>query len=176
MPLVVLGLGSNIQRRQHLTRALDALSPLAAHGSLKISRVFESPAVGFDDDRPFYNLIAAFETDLSPAAITGRCKAIERDNGRPDGPTKFVARTLDIDLLLWGDKVEHAGHHRLPREDIDRYAFVLHPLAELLPAHRHPVSGLTFAALWAAFDASDQPHWAIDFAWNGRRLSRADEL
>lgn len=174
MALVVLGLGSNIRRRHHLTRALDALSDLAGHESLKLSRVFESPAVGFDDDRPFYNLIAAFETELSPVAINARCKAIEHDNGRPVGPTKFVARTLDIDLLLWGDAIARDGSLQLPRDDIDRYAFVLHPLAELMPSHRHPVNGKTFATLWTDFDDREQPHCAVDFCWNGRRISRAD--
>ncbi|KAA0016122.1 2-amino-4-hydroxy-6-hydroxymethyldihydropteridine diphosphokinase [Salinicola corii] len=176
MPLVALGLGSNIQRQQHLTRALEALEALATPYPLQLSRVFESPAVDFDDERPFYNMIVAFETELSPAAIDRHCKAIERDNGRPAGPAKFVARTLDIDLLLWGDRVEQGGARRLPREDIDRYAFVLHPLAELLPGHRHPVSGLTFAELWASFDAATQPHWAIDFVWGKRRISRSDEV
>ncbi|WP_110602486.1 2-amino-4-hydroxy-6-hydroxymethyldihydropteridine diphosphokinase [Salinicola lusitanus] len=175
MPLVALGLGSNIRRQHHLTRALEALESLAAPHPLQLSRVFESPAVGFDDERPFYNMVVAFETELSPATIDRHCKAIERENGRPAGPAKLVARTLDIDLLLWGDSVECDGTRRLPREDIERYAFVLHPLAELLPAHRHPVSGVTFAALWASFDATDQPHRPIDFVWGERRISRSDE-
>ncbi len=177
MPLAVLGLGSNIQRQHHLTRALDALAILAAPAPLRLSPVYESPAVGFEDDRPFYNLVVAFETELSPTALNDRCKSIERDNGRPAGPTKFVARTLDIDLLLWGDAVGRHGDARLPREDILRYAFVLHPLAELLPSHVHPVDGRTFDALWAAFDAADQsrdqPHWPVDFQWRERFVSRA---
>ncbi|OLO02846.1 MULTISPECIES: 2-amino-4-hydroxy-6-hydroxymethyldihydropteridine diphosphokinase [Salinicola] len=173
MPLVVLGLGSNIRRHYHLTRALDALATLAGPAPLQLSRVFESQAVGFDDDRPFYNLVAAFETERAAAAIGDDCKAIERDNGRPAGPTKLIARTLDIDVLLWGDAVGHYGDTRLPREDILRYAFVLHPLAELLPSHRHPLDGRTFAALWAAFDAADQPHHAVDFPWGDRLVSRA---
>jgi 2-amino-4-hydroxy-6-hydroxymethyldihydropteridine diphosphokinase len=159
MPLAVLGLGSNIHRQHHLTRALDALATLAAPAPLRLSPVYESPAVGFEDDRPFYNLVVAFETELSPTALNDRCKSIERDNGRPAGPTKFVARTLDIDLLLWGDAVGRHGDARLPREDILRYAFVLHPL------------------LWAAFDAADQsrdqPHWPVDFQWRERFVSRA---
>ncbi|WP_110655267.1 2-amino-4-hydroxy-6-hydroxymethyldihydropteridine diphosphokinase [Salinicola halimionae] len=175
MALVVLGLGSNIQRQRHLCRALDALTELAGKESLRCSRVFESPAVGFDDDRPFYNLIVAFDTELSPSAITDHCKRIERDNGRPPGPAKFIARTLDIDVLLWGDVVGCHGEARLPREDITRYAFVLHPLAELLPSHRHPITGRTFGEMWATFDATDQPHWAADFCWGDRWISRADK-
>jgi len=174
MPLVVLGLGSNIQRRHHLVRALDALAALADPSPLQLSRVFESPAVDFDDDRPFYNLVVAFETELSPRTITDRCKRIEQENGRPPGPAKFIARTLDIDVLLWGDAVGRYGDARLPREDILRYAFVLHPLAELLPCYIHPVDGRTFSALWAAFDAADQPHWAVDFQWGGHLISGAD--
>lgn len=165
MPLAVLGLGSNIERRYHLRRALVALRALAAPQSLRISTVFESAPVGFDDERAFFNLVVAFETELTPAALNARCKAIERDNGRPDGPTKFIARTLDIDLLLWGDAIGRFGDAILPREDILRYAFVLHPLAELLPEGIHPSDGRTFAELWDGFDDTGQSHWPADFHW-----------
>lgn len=174
MALAVFGLGSNIERERHLSRALDALATLAAPATLQTSRVFESPPVGFEDERRFFNLVVALETELAPTVLNARCKAIEHANGRPSGPSRFVARTLDIDLLLWGDSVGKQGGVVLPRSDIERYAFVLHPLAELLPNHRHPALGVSFAELWAAFDDSTQPHWAVDFIWNGTAISRAD--
>ena len=76
MPLAVLGLGSNIQRRHHLTRALDALATLADPAPLRLSPVYESPAVGFEDDRPFYNLVVAFETELS-LGLFAKTNAVE---------------------------------------------------------------------------------------------------
>ncbi|KFF48655.1 hypothetical protein GY26_12845 [Gammaproteobacteria bacterium MFB021] len=174
MPLAVLGLGSSIERERHLVGALDALAALASPATLRVSRVFESPPVGFSDPRDFYNLVVAFDTSLAPAALNARCKAIEQAHGRPAGPTKQVARTLDIDLLLWGEACGRHGDTTLPRADIERYAFVLHPLAELLPDHRHPARGLTFAELWARFDARAQPHWAVAFTWHDREISAPD--
>ena len=66
------------------------------------------------------------------------------------------SRTMDIDLLLYGDTVTTAGPVALPRDEIGRYAFVLRPLAELAPALRHPVSGARMDELWAGFDATGQ--------------------
>lgn len=167
MPLAVLGLGSNIAREHHLRRALAALETLAAPQTLSVSPVVESVPVGFDDARHFYNLVVAFDTFLAPQALEAECKTIERANGRPSGPAKLVARTLDIDLLLWGDAVGRFGDVDLPREDILRYAFVLHPLSLLLPDHRHPTDGRSFADLWAAFDAAAQPHERVAADWLG---------
>lgn len=165
MALAVLGLGSSIERDYHLTRALNALCALAAPRPLRRSRVFESPPVGFEDSRHFLNLVVAFETSLSPAELKGRCRVIERDNGRAETASGPTARTLDIDLLLLGDTRMETSEITLPREDILRYAFVLHPLSELLPAQRHPTLGTSYAKLWAEFDARAQPHWPVGFVW-----------
>ncbi|WP_110667180.1 2-amino-4-hydroxy-6-hydroxymethyldihydropteridine diphosphokinase [Salinicola halophilus] len=174
MALAVLGLGSNIARERHLGRALEALESLAAPQPLLRSRVFESPPVGFEDPRHFYNLVVAFETSLLAVELNGHCKAIEHDNGRDDakgvgdevgGKRGPSARTLDIDLLLLGDTRLDSPPLTLPRCDIERFAFVLHPLAELLPEQRHPVLGTTYAELWSRFDASAQPHWPVEVAW-----------
>ncbi|WP_110686126.1 2-amino-4-hydroxy-6-hydroxymethyldihydropteridine diphosphokinase [Salinicola aestuarinus] len=171
MALAVLGLGSNIARERHLGRAIEALAQLAAPEPVSHSRVFESPPVGFEDARHFYNLVVAFETPLDANALNAHCKTIERDNGRDEvisdrGRSKSPrARTLDIDLLLLGDLCIDSPTLTLPRCDIERFAFVLHPLAELLPDHHHPVFGATYAELWSRFDATRQPHWPVAVAW-----------
>ncbi len=77
---------------------------------------------------------------------------IEEMHGRTRQCKKFSSRTLDIDLLLYGDVVLEEGKLKLPRDEITRYAFVLEPLAEIAPDHKHPVSGQRYADLWAAFD------------------------
>ncbi|WP_299311000.1 2-amino-4-hydroxy-6-hydroxymethyldihydropteridine diphosphokinase [uncultured Halomonas sp.] len=172
MALVTVSIGSNIERDRHVCACLDALA--ATFEGLVISRVFESEPVGFEDGRNFYNLVAAFESDWSVGELQAWCKRLEFANGRrPDSP-KFSPRTLDIDLLTVGELTgEHDGV-ALPRGEICHHAFVLQPLAELLPEARHPESGTTYAALWAAFDPGSQRLWPVPFAWAGREISRPD--
>jgi 2-amino-4-hydroxy-6-hydroxymethyldihydropteridine diphosphokinase len=69
----------------------------------------------------------------------------------------FAPRTLDVDLLLYGDQVIHDGAVRVPREDITHYSFVLGPLAEIAPGLRHPVTGQSLTDIWAHFDKSRHP-------------------
>ncbi|MFC2991255.1 2-amino-4-hydroxy-6-hydroxymethyldihydropteridine diphosphokinase [Halomonas tibetensis] len=172
MVQVTVSIGSNIERDHHVDACLDALAN--TFGKLEISRVFESEPVGFEDGRNFYNLVAAFESDWSVGELQAWCKRLEFANGRSKGSPKFSPRTLDIDLLTVGERVgEHDGV-ALPRDEITHHAFVLKPLAELLPEVKHPQSGETYAALWDGFEPGDQRLWAVDFTWAGRVISQAD--
>lgn len=172
MALVTVSIGSNIERDHHVRACLDALG--ATFEALAISRVFESEPVGFEDGRNFYNLVAAFESDWSVGELQAWCKRLEFANGRRKDSPKFSPRTLDIDLLTVGELTGEQDGVVLPRDEICHHAFVLKPLAELLPEARHPESGETYAALWAAFDPGSQRLWAVPFAWAGREISRPD--
>lgn len=156
-----LSLGSNISPRAQIPAALDALS--AAFGDLVISPVYESEAVGFTGDN-FHNLVVGIETRLPPGLLVNGLREIEAHRGRVRGADKFSPRTLDIDLLTYGDRVFDDGEIRLPRGEILRFAFVLLPLADVAGDERHPSTGLTYRAHWEAFDASDQPLWRVDEA------------
>ncbi|SDL28125.1 2-amino-4-hydroxy-6-hydroxymethyldihydropteridinediphosphokinase [Modicisalibacter muralis] len=176
MVQVVVSIGSNIERERHVLACLDALH--AEFTQLRVSRVFESEPVGFEDGRNFYNLVAAFESPTTEAlAAVGElrdwCKRLEFANGRRADSAKFSPRTLDIDLLTVGDLSGTIDGVTLPREEITANAFVLKPLAELLPDTRHPVSQMRYAELWANFDLGDQRLWPVDFHWRGRLISRA---
>ena len=160
MARVYVSLGSNIERERHIRAALDALE--GRYGRLEVSQVYESEAVGFEGD-PFYNLVVAFDTDEDPVALDQALHAIEAANGRDRKAPKFSARTLDLDLLLYGDAVVDSGRLQLPRDEITRYAFVLLPLAEIAGEARHPLSGESYRALWAGFDAGDQRLWPVPF-------------
>lgn len=169
MPRVLVGIGSNIDRHRHVTAALDALS--LAFGDLAISSVYESEAVGFAGD-PFYNLVVAFDADLGVAALSAQLREIENANGRRRGELRFAARTLDIDILTWSDATGVVDGVVLPRPEILANAFVLLPLAELLPDTMHPEAGVTYAALWARYDQTRQVLRRIDFDWRGRALGK----
>jgi 2-amino-4-hydroxy-6-hydroxymethyldihydropteridine diphosphokinase len=158
MPDVFLSIGSNIEREKHIPSALRELEERV--GSLTVSGVYESEAVGFEGAR-FYNLVAAFSTELPVSEIVKILSEIENNHGRTRDCKKFSSRTLDIDLILYGDEVLQEGKLTLPREDITRYAFVLEPLAEIAPNRKHPVIGETYAELWAKFDKTSVNQWRV---------------
>ncbi|MCK0713811.1 2-amino-4-hydroxy-6-hydroxymethyldihydropteridine diphosphokinase [Chromohalobacter sarecensis] len=172
MTQVTVSIGSNIDRERHVLACLDALADDFAE--VQVSRVFESEPVGFEDGRNFYNLVAAFHSTLTIGELQAWCKQVEADNGRLPGSPKFSPRTLDIDLLTVGDQCGHIEGVDLPRDEILHHAFVLRPLAELLPETPHPEVGHSYAALWAAFTNGDQHLWPVAFTWRGRTISRPD--
>lgn len=173
MNLVTVSLGSNIHPTQHIRCCLDALADTFGH--LQISRVFESEPVGFTDNRNFYNLVVAFYSDRTPGELQAWSKQLEIAYGRRPDTAKFSPRALDIDLLTVGNACGTVDDVTLPRSEITHNAFVLQPLAELLPEQRHPCCGTPYAALWSAFELGSQRLWAVDFNWRGRWISQADE-
>lgn len=151
---VYVSAGSNVAPAENLRRACAELRK--RFGELEISGVYRNRAVGFAGD-DFLNLVLRFRTVESPAAIIAELERLHVLAGRVRGPDPFSSRTLDLDLLLYGDAVLPDPAIRVPREDIRKYAFVLGPLAELAPALRHPVTGETMAELWAGFDQAGHP-------------------
>ena len=98
------------------------------------------------------------ETELSITDVLIALRKIEFDHGRPEHAVKFAPRSLDIDLLLFGDYVGKLGGYKLPRSDIDKFDFVLRPLQDIAPDDLHPVSGKSFAELWRVMSAGvEQP-------------------
>lgn len=164
---VLLGIGSNIERESNISTGLDALA--RTYGELRLSPVYESDAIGFDGE-PFFNLVAALETDQGLGTLARGLRELEYAMGRPRDASRFSPRTLDIDILTYADL---AGYHEgleLPRPEITENAFVLRPLAELAPTGRHPALGRTYADLWADYDAASQPLRRVEFSWAGRLL------
>jgi len=151
MPEVFVAAGSNIRPRAHLRKGLAALAE--AYPGLRASRAYCNAAVGFAGT-DFINLVIAFATDEPLALLLERLKAIERTCGRERGAAKWAPRTLDLDLLLYGDFVGRFPGVELPRADLAERAYVLGPLAELAPDLMHPVFGETYGKLWRRFDRS----------------------
>lgn len=152
MAQVYVGVGSNIAREQNIRAGLAAMRDV--FGALDVSPMYETPAMGFVGD-PFYNLVVRFETELDARAVKSELDCIEQAYGRERSAIKFSSRTLDLDLLLWGDIDLHAEGLDVPRHEILKYAFVLGPLAELAPEGQHPESGASFATLWTRMQQDD---------------------
>jgi len=167
MAKVLLSIGSNIDQQSYLTAGLDALSK--QFGALLISSVYESVAIGFDGDN-FYNLVVGIETELSVGELSGYLKALEDQNGRRRDCPRFSARTLDIDILTYDDTVGTVDGVLLPRQEVLENAFVLLPLAELVPKDVHPVAKLSYETLWQQYDR-EQTLWPVSFLWQGQDLS-----
>ena len=154
-----ISIGSNIDKEIHIPASLRALE--GQFGTLTISSIYESEAVGFSSDA-FHNLIVGFDSDLDVKAVAKQLRDIELDNGRTRNSQKFSARTLDLDLILYGDLIISDGRLQIPRDEIEKYAFVLEPLAEIAPTDIHPVSGISYAELWQQFDKTDLQQHKIE--------------
>jgi 2-amino-4-hydroxy-6-hydroxymethyldihydropteridine diphosphokinase len=153
LPDVYVGAGSNIDPVENLRFACRALEQV--FGELALSSVYQTAPVGLRGD-DFLNMAIGFSTARSLDRIVSELERIQILAGRAPDSGKFVSRTLDLDLLLYGDQVVDGPAATLPRADVIEYAFVLQPLAELAPELRHPVTGLTIAEHWAGFDRGGQ--------------------
>lgn len=149
MPRGYISIGSNIDKEVHIPSSLQALEKLFGH--LLVSSTYQTAAVGFIGDS-FHNLVVGFDSLLSAKAVAKLLRQIELDHGRTRESQKFSARTLDLDLLVYGEQIINDGRLQIPRNEIERYAFVLEPLAEIAGEEKHPISGLTYQKLWAHFD------------------------
>jgi len=163
MNTVFISIGSNIEREKHVRAGVKALSE--KFGTLQLSSVYQADAVGFSGE-PFLNLIAAFDTQLSAKQVDAILDEIEKDNGRTAEQKKFNPRTLDLDLVLYGQYISNDPHLEIPRAEITRYAFVLEPLAEVAADLKHPVTQQTYADLWENFDKTGLVQHRIDFNWD----------
>lgn len=150
--IAYLGLGSNINPEDNITKAKRAL--LDIFDKVRFSRTFESQAVGFDGDN-FFNLVAEIEVNDRLEYLIAQLKKIEDVLGRVRGGEKFSSRHIDIDILLFGNMTCQKPIV-LPREEILLNAYVLWPLAELAPDLIEPVVKKTYRQLWQDFDKSSQ--------------------
>lgn len=141
-----LSLGSNLEPQRHLAAALDELQ--ARFAPIVVSPAYRFPAVGFDGP-DFINLAAGLDSDLDPQALNDWLHALEDRHGRRRDVPRFSSRTLDVDIVLYGDRVlSGPGNLQIPRGDL-AHAFVLQPLADIAPDVREPLGGRRLRELWA---------------------------
>ncbi|HTA44258.1 MAG TPA: 2-amino-4-hydroxy-6-hydroxymethyldihydropteridine diphosphokinase [Bryobacteraceae bacterium] len=148
MKIVYLGLGSNVGDSESLLQsALDALNGPDLK-LLRVSGIYETEPIGLREQRWFLNLAAEFETNLFPKQLLHRIQKVEKNLGRTrtvrNGP-----RTIDIDILLYGNAVVETDELEIPHPRYRERRFTLAPLAELNPALRDPVTHRTMAEMLA---------------------------
>ena len=145
MTPILLSLGSNLDPERHLRAGVAALRD--RFGSVTVSPFYRMQAVGFDGP-DFLNAGALLHTDLDPRALDDWLHALEDRHGRDRSGPRFGNRTLDIDIVYYGDRISGPeARPRLPRPEV-RHAFVLMPLAEIAPDFVDPVQGRTLRDLW----------------------------
>ncbi len=149
MTHVVLGLGSNINREKNIRFAVKQIGD--RYGEIEISPIYETAAIGFDGPA-FFNLVLGFKTSASLLDIQDKLRNIEAAAGRIRGQQSFDNRHLDIDVVLFGDKNLRPDGLNIPRDEIEKYAYVLKPLSDLYPTLVHPFSGVKFEQMWLDFD------------------------
>ena len=154
MPAVYVAAGSNVAPERNLERAVEELE--REFPGTRFSPWYRNRAVGFTGD-DFINLVAGFDTTLPVHAVLARLHAIESRCGRPRDAPRWAPRTMDLDVLLYGDLVCDEPGLKLPRPDLLKRAYVLGPLAQLAPGVLHPTAGATIGELWQCFDQSAHP-------------------
>ncbi|MDA1279497.1 MAG: 2-amino-4-hydroxy-6-hydroxymethyldihydropteridine diphosphokinase [Chloroflexi bacterium] len=148
-----IGLGSNLgDRAVNLRGAIERLSRVGVLEA--VSSVYETKPWGVAGYQPRYlNQVVAVKTNLDPLDVVTELLGIEHSLGRTR-TEKNTSRTLDLDLLLWGDSIVDASGVCVPHKRLHERAFVLIPLAEIAPGLVHPVLGVTIFDLAENVDST----------------------
>jgi 2-amino-4-hydroxy-6-hydroxymethyldihydropteridine diphosphokinase len=137
-----VGLGSNLgDRESMIVQAADRIA------ALRLSTIRETEPWGYEEQPRFLNAVAEVETDLAPRALLDRLLEVERELGRDRAGPRWGPRTIDLDLLLYGELAVEEPGLAVPHPHLAERLFVLEPLAELAPAQKIPGNGTVSQAL-----------------------------
>lgn len=148
--IAFVALGSNIEpRRGHLEAAVEALRSTPGITSVRLSPIVETEAVGPGVQGRYLNAAAELKTTLSPRDLLQRCLEIEKHRGRDRSKEqRWGPRTLDVDLLLYGDAIIDEPGLTVPHPRLHERSFVLEPLAQLAPEIMIAGVGKTVRECW----------------------------
>lgn len=156
-----ISLGGNLGQRERFL--LGAIAALKMHLGefVQMSAIYETPPWGFDSDLPFLNAVAQFNTTLTPNEVLAILLKTEREFGRKRKQSEtYTSRTLDLDLLFYGDEMIDSPLLQLPHPRIYLRAFILVPLAEIASELHHPEKNKTIKELLTlCTDTSEIKPW-----------------
>jgi 2-amino-4-hydroxy-6-hydroxymethyldihydropteridine diphosphokinase len=164
MPSVYVAAGSNVEPIERLRIALAALR--RAYPDLKMSTAYRNRAVGFVGD-DFINLVVGFSTDESLDDVLATLHGIEELCGRPRNAPKWAPRSMDLDVLLFGDLVLTQPGITLPRPDLLKRPYMLQPMAEIAPDVVHPTAKKSMRELWESSGLGGHEMTPVNFAGHG---------
>ena len=164
MARVYIGLGANVGNREaNLRMALRGMTRMSRVEA--VSALYESEPVG-PEQPVYYNAVCCIETGLEPASLLRFLQGLEHEIGRRPGGPRWGPRPIDLDILLYEERVLEGEDLVIPHPRVAERAFVLVPLAGITPEMRHPVLGLTIVELAAAVDAEGVRRIA-ESGWDG---------
>lgn len=159
MMRVYLALGSNLADPLHQVQsALDALAVIPRSSLVACSSFYRTPPYGPADQPDYLNAAVALDTDLAPEALLDQTQRIELEQGRVRKDHRWGPRTLDLDIMLFGDLILATPRLTVPHYDMHNRAFMLLPLLEIAPALCLP-DGTRIADLLAPLDYSTIRPW-----------------
>ena len=147
MTKVYAGLGSNLgNKRENIIKAIDRLDACEGICVKKKSDFYNTAPVGGPLQPDYVNCVIGMETEIEPQVLLEEFKKIELGLGRKPG-VRWGPRVVDLDILLYGNRIVDDHNLKIPHECMHERAFVLEPLCEISPDIKHPVSGISISEL-----------------------------
>ena len=134
MVTAFIGLGANLKNpRQQVLQAIETLSRVPSCKRQMVSSLYRSKPMGPQNQPDYVNAVMSMETSLSPLELLEHLQIIEQQQGRVRGGEQWGPRTLDLDILMYGDEVIDELHLKIPHPGLHERSFVLYPLHEIAP-------------------------------------------
>nr|WP_202625198.1 2-amino-4-hydroxy-6-hydroxymethyldihydropteridine diphosphokinase [Cronobacter malonaticus] len=157
--MAFIALGSNLaEPLSQVNNALAALARIPGSRIVATSSFYRTPPLGPQDQPDYLNAAVALETTLSAEALLDNTQRIELEQGRVRKAERWGPRTLDLDIMLFGDATINTGRLTIPHYDMKNRAFMLLPLSEIAPALRFP-DGERLVDVLERLDCSAIRHW-----------------
>lgn len=147
MTKIYAGLGSNLgNKRENILSAIDRIDACDGICVKEKSGFYNTTPVGGSPQPDYVNCVIGLETEIEPQTLLEVFKKIEIGLGRKPG-MRWGPRVVDLDIILFGDRIVNDHNLKIPHERMHERAFVLEPLSEISPDTKHPVSGTSISEL-----------------------------